>query len=211
MTQDGRMTVTRRNLFRLLKEHGPSTADQLAQRLGLSKMGTLKHLHSATSEGLVDVSEQASGRGRPEKIWKLTEAANRIFPDAHAELSVSLISQIRSAFGDKGVKKLLQTRTREQVDGYQESLASTSTLKQRVEKLADIRTQEGYMAVVEEDGSDLLLIERHCAICSAAQNCLGLCTSELEVFSALFPENTVERVEHLMAGDTRCAYRISYQ
>ena len=57
---------------------------------------------------------------------------------------------------------------------------------------------------------DWLLIEHHCPICVAATSCQGLCHSELELFrAALGPEVTVAREQHLLSGDTRCAYRIS--
>jgi predicted ArsR family transcriptional regulator len=55
----------------------------------------------------------------------------------------------------------------------------------------------------------MLLIENHCPITSAAKSCNLLCRSELEVFKTLLgPAVSVERVEHLMQGDRRCAYRV---
>jgi predicted ArsR family transcriptional regulator len=67
------------------------------------------------------------------------------------------------------------------------------------------------MAAVERktDGS-FLLKENHCPICVAARTCQGLCRSELELFRRLLgPEAEVERVEHIIAGAGRCAYRIT--
>jgi predicted ArsR family transcriptional regulator len=59
------------------------------------------------------------------------------------------------------------------------------------------------------DGS-WILAENHCPICAAARNCQGFCRSELSVFRAVLgPEVTVERVEHILAGARRCAYRIA--
>jgi predicted ArsR family transcriptional regulator len=79
-----------------------------------------------------------------------------------------------------------------------------------VRALGEQRTAEGYLAEVVHRGNDLLLIEHHCPICSAATACQGLCRSELEVFqAALGASVTVTREEHLLSGDARCAYRIS--
>ena len=78
-------------------------------------------------------------------------------------------------------------------------------------RLADIRSAEGYLAEVRdgEDGS-LLLLEHHCPVCDAASTCQGLCRSELELFKAALGDDVaVERVQHLLAGDQRCAYRIT--
>lgn len=68
------------------------------------------------------------------------------------------------------------------------------------------------MAAVSEEpaGRGLLLVENHCPICTAARVCQGFCRSELEVFrDVLGPEVEVERVEHVLAGGRRCAYRIT--
>jgi predicted ArsR family transcriptional regulator len=47
-------------------------------------------------------------------------------------------------------------------------------------------------------------------VCDAANACQGLCRTELELFrEALGDDVTVERVQHLLAGDQRCAYRIT--
>ena len=45
---------------------------------------------------------------------------------------------------------------------------------------------------------------------TAASACQGLCRSELELFKAALGDDvTVERVQHLLSGDQRCAYRIT--
>jgi predicted ArsR family transcriptional regulator len=61
----------------------------------------------------------------------------------------------------------------------------------------------------EKDGS-YLLVENHCPICAAASACTGFCRSEKAIFEHVLGRNVrVERVEHLLAGARRCAYRIS--
>ena len=60
------------------------------------------------------------------------------------------------------------------------------------------------------DGDDLVLIEHHCPVRAAAGSCGALCRSELEVFDAALGDDvTVTRYQHLIAGDQRCAYRIT--
>jgi predicted ArsR family transcriptional regulator len=79
-----------------------------------------------------------------------------------------------------------------------------------VNALARQRTAEGYIAEVvrEKDGS-VVLLEHHCPICTAAQACQGLCRSELELFQAALGDDVkVERTQHRLAGDARCAYRV---
>jgi predicted ArsR family transcriptional regulator len=84
-------------------------------------------------------------------------------------------------------------------------------LEKKLSELAFVRTEEGYMAEVRDEGDgNYLLVENHCPICAAANACQGFCTTELELFrSILGPGVKVERVEHIVSGDKRCAYRVT--
>ena len=102
-------------------------------------------------------------------------------------------------------------RQHTQIQTYSAQMQDSQDWQERVAILARLRTQEGYMAeAIEESPGVLLLAENHCSICAAAQSCSQLCSSELQVFKTLLGSDvTVERVEHILSGDRRCAYRIS--
>ena len=67
------------------------------------------------------------------------------------------------------------------------------------------------MAEVKREGNKgFLFVENHCPICAAATACKGFCETELDLFRAVLgQEISVERVEHIVSGDRRCAYRIT--
>jgi predicted ArsR family transcriptional regulator len=202
---------TRRAIVHLLKQEGALDAQTLAARLHLSTMAVRQHLYALQEEHLVAYQEVSRPIGRPAKLWQLTPAADRLFPEAYAELTVSLLTSVTEAFGAAGLERLLDVRTRQQVAAYGQRMASHDTLQQRVETLAAMRTDEGYMAEVQAqaDGS-FLLIEKHCPICVAAVACTGLCEKELEVFQAVLGQDVmIERTEHMVVGARRCAYRVS--
>jgi predicted ArsR family transcriptional regulator len=182
----------------------------MASELGIAPMAVRQHLYAMQDEGLVTFSEVAEGRGRPTKYWSLTPAANAYFPDAHGELAVSLLSEMQSVFGEEGLERLLVARTADQLKAYKARLKGSRSLAEKVDALAALRAEEGYMASCEpkEDGS-FLLAENHCPVCSAAATCQGLCRYELELFQkSLGRDVEVERVEHILAGARRCAYKI---
>ena len=117
---------------------------------------------------------------------------------------------MRAAFGEAGLDRLLAFRTDEQAAAYGAELAGRATLRDRLEALAAIREREGYMAELREDGDGFLLVEHHCPVCAAAQICTGLCREELALFTRVLGEGVrIERKTHLLAGEPRCAYRIS--
>jgi predicted ArsR family transcriptional regulator len=68
------------------------------------------------------------------------------------------------------------------------------------------------MAEAHKEGAGYLLVENHCPICVAATACQGFCQTELETFrQVLGPDVSIERTEHIVQGDRRCAYRIALQ
>jgi predicted ArsR family transcriptional regulator len=201
---------TRRAIIDLLKTEGALTSAQLAERLGLTGMAVRQHLYALQSEKFVTVEERPVPIGRPAKYWHLTPEANRFFPDAYAELNISLIEALGDAFGAKGLERVLDARLARQQANYTNQIAPSASLKQKLKQLARLRTEEGYMAEVKagEKGS-FIFIENHCPICVAATQCHGICTTELDLFrKVLGPDITVEREEHILSGARRCTYRI---
>ena len=201
---------TRRTIVHLLKQEGPMDAAQLAERLRLSAMAVRLHLYALQAEHLVTHEVQPRPVGRPAKLWQLTPAADHLFPEAYAELTLSLLGSIGKAFGKAGLDRLLAIRTRNQIAAYRKRITGAESLRQRLKTLAAIRTDEGYMADVKrEPGGTCLLVENHCPICAAATACTGLCAKELEVFQSVLGDDVVvTRTEHIMAGARRCAYRV---
>jgi predicted ArsR family transcriptional regulator len=195
-----------------LKTAGPTSAAQLGEALETTKMAALHHLHALEEQGLVKREANSGSRGRPTLLWSLTSASLKFFPDAHAELAVSLISCLNETLGPEALDKLIKVRSRHQLQNYRQEIKSTSSLREKLEALAAIRSREGYMAGVEklEDRNSYLLVERHCPICIAATTCTGLCREELNVFRKLLGDKVeVKRTEHIVAGASRCAYEVS--
>jgi predicted ArsR family transcriptional regulator len=203
------MNTAEHTLF-LIKTRGPQTAQQLAALLELTSMGARKQLEAWHEKGMVTYEDVADKPGRPSRRWLLTEAGHARFPDRHADLTLQLIDQVRTLFGEAGLDKLIGSRETASEQQYRQHLAAAQSLPERVAALAQARSTEGYMAELQpqEDGS-LLLIENHCPICAAAKQCQQFCRSELEVFQrVLGPDCSVGRVEHMLAGARRCVYVI---
>jgi predicted ArsR family transcriptional regulator len=202
---------TRAAIVRLLKTEGAMDSARLADRLGLTAMAVRQHLYALQREKFVTAEERPVPVGRPVKYWHLTPEADCFFPAAYAELSVALIDALGEAFGPSGLRRVLASRCARQQASYAERIAPDAPLGEKVQELARIRTEEGYMAEVRRDGeTGFLFIENHCPICAAAAVCQGFCETELDLFRAVLGRDVgVERVEHIVAGARRCAYRIT--
>ena len=209
MTANGRERARDRVLLQL-KTRGTQAAAQLARRLAITPMAVRQHLAALEAEELVVWEDQRRGVGRPTRIWSLTPRAAERFPDTHADLTVDLLASMKDAFGEDGIDKLLSARMRRQLDAYKKRIpARTAPLAKRVASLATLRREEGYMAEWRRDGDGFMLTENHCPICAAAAACQGLCRDELALFRRVLGRKVrVERIEHMLEGARRCAYRI---
>ena len=129
-------------------------------------------------DGLVTANDVANGVGRPDQVWRLTQSGHAQFPDTHDSLTLDLIGSIRSVFGETGLDKLIAVRETETARRYARTLSNATTVRQKVERLARMRSEEGYMAVATElDDRTWRLSENHCPVCAAARICQGLCRS----------------------------------
>jgi len=201
---------TRRAIVRLLKQEGALDSAALARRLKLTPMAVRQHLYALQQEKLVSAAERPVPLGRPAKFWQLTRAADRLFPDAYAELTIALIGAMGESIGPSGMQKVLDARAAAQGAAYRARIPESAPLDRKLRELARVRTEEGYMAEVRRDGDAFLFIENHCPICAAANVCQGFCVSELDLFKdVLGPDVSVERAEHIISGDRRCVYRVT--
>lgn len=198
-------------ILRFLKFRGAQSTPAIARHLKITLPGARKHLTALLEAKLVSFTDEAGGVGRPKRSWQLTPLADKRFPDSHAVLTVEMIASVRTVFGEDGLDRLIANRESQTQNRYSTALSTLRDMGKKVARLAELRSDEGYMADWQAlpDGS-YLLAENHCPICAAARICQGFCRSELAVFrEALGPAVTVERAEHILAGARRCAYRIA--
>ena len=198
-------------MLHALKAAGPQTAEALGRKLGMTAVGARQHLLRLQAEGLVDAVDQNEGVGRPKRFWSLTDAGNARFPDNHAGLTLELIAAIRKTGGETMLDTVIEAREKAALQAYRRALDGATSLKDKVKRLARIRSTEGYMASVASGGDgSLLLVENHCPICVAAKACQGFCRSELALFrETLGKDVSVVRDEHIVSGARRCVYRIA--
>lgn len=209
MTSTEPLSASKRRIVDALKRR-PLTGPELAAEFDLTTEAIRQHLNDLAGHGLVQSSPRpTTGAGRPPVEWSLTDIALDLFPDRHADLTVSLIESIRAAVGESGLETVVAQRTADQLKEYRRRLRGNGD---KLAALADLRSDEGYMAEITDapDGDGRLLVEHHCPICEAAAVCQGLCQGELELFqAALGSRVTVTREQHLLSGDERCVYRVS--
>ena len=194
-----------------LKVNGPQTASDLALLLKITGEAVRQQLQKLAADGLIKFQSEKKGVGRPCQRWKLTKQGEGRFSDAHSLVTVQLIQGIRESLGEGALNTILRFREEEMEIAYLAVLRDAETLSERVQRLAEIRSREGYMTEWHEEADGtFLFVENHCPICAAATTCQGFCRSELALFQRCLGGDNVriERTEHILSGSRRCAYKI---
>ena len=208
----GRSSDLRRVLLLRLRHDGPSSPEDLATTLGVSRTGVLQQLHALETAGLVSRQAVRHGVGRPRHVYDVTAAAQDLFPTNYDGLASGLLAAIRAIGGEDLVDGVFDERRRITRDRIRQRMAERLTpearLVDRARELAVIQDEQGYLAeaLIGPDGV-IRLVERNCAIHRVAADNDAACQAELDLFREILGPDVV-RETHIAAGDRCCTYRI---
>jgi DeoR family suf operon transcriptional repressor len=207
---------TKQDILQYLLKNGQASAQELADDLEISAQAIRRHLKDLENEGLIEHHTVQFGMGRPQHIYHLSKQGRDRFPQGYSEFAVSFLDTLVETVGEKQVGEVLRKQWERKAEEYRQRVGQ-GTLKERVTKLVQIRQEEGYMAellLIEGANSQNLaqeryiLAEHHCAISEVAESFPSVCGHELEMFSAVLPDCTIERTHWINKGEHNCGYLI---
>jgi predicted ArsR family transcriptional regulator len=204
---------TRHRVTALLLEHGPQTASELAERLGVSPAAVRRHLDALVADGRVEersVPDPHRRRGRPARRFRLTEAGRSAFPHAYDDLALTALRTVADLGGPDAVRAVAER----QLAGLEER-ASTAVARatagsapaDRAQALAAALTAEGYAATASAISSGGQLCQHHCPVAHVAAEFPQLCEAETAVIGRLVGTH-VQRLATIAHGDGICTTHI---
>ncbi|MFB6629756.1 helix-turn-helix transcriptional regulator [Streptomyces sp. NPDC004288] len=198
---------TRNRVARSILDHGPSTVADLAGRLRLTQAAVRRHLDSLVTENVVEAREQrvygTRARGRPAKVFALTDCGRDAFDQSYDSLAVEALRWIeRNAGGEAAVAAFARDRIEAQAGAYREAVESAEPA-QRTEALAKALTADGYAATARNAPVGEQLCQHHCPVAHVAEQYPQLCEAETEFFSRLLGTH-VQRLATIAHGDGVC-------
>ena len=193
-----------------LKRAGEATADELADELGVTVSAVRQQLDGLAVDGLVAWRPQARGRGRPTHLYRLTRAAEPLFPKTYGGLTTELLGYVAEA-DPSLVDDFFDRRRQRRLEAAQARLVELGDdFRARVAELARILDEDGYLASLEAlpDGS-FRVVEHNCAVLDVAERYGQACSSEIAFLRQALPDARIERVSHMIAGAHSCAYAVT--
>ncbi|GAB2792077.1 helix-turn-helix transcriptional regulator [Streptomyces daliensis] len=204
---------TRNRVARSILDNGPSTAAELALRLELTQAAVRRHLDALAAEGVVEPREKrvygSRGRGRPAKVFALTECGRDAFDQDYDQLAADALRWIAQTagggeLGDAAVAAFARARVAAQAERYHRALEQVPP-EDRARALAEALTQDGYAATARSAPASAgeQLCQHHCPVAHTAEQFPQLCEAETEVFSRLLGTH-VQRLATIAHGDGVC-------
>ncbi len=195
---------TRDLVARSILENGPSSAATLAARLGLTPAGIRRHLDLLVSEGVLEAREPRAslvrGRGRPSKVFLMSDTGREKFEHSYDDLAVSALKFMSAQLGEQIVQSFANSRAEEIERKAAKALAKKA---KKSAALADFLTEQGYAASIQTRPLGEELCQHHCPIAHVASEFPQLCEAETEALSRLLGTH-VQRLATIAHGDGVC-------
>jgi len=202
----GHPLASRARVCRTLLELGPSTVTAIAGHLGLTPSAVRKHLDALLDEGTVTSRESAvrgpRGRGRPARLFLLTEAGRDAFENAYDDLAVGALRYLAETGGPKAVEAFAQHRIGELESRYRTVIDAA---RNKPSALAAVLTADGYAASIHATPAigGIQLCQHHCPVAHVAEEFPQLCEAETAAFQRLLGTH-VQRLATIAHGDVVC-------
>jgi len=220
---------TRGQVARLILELGPCTAATLGGRLGLTPAAIRRHLDNLIADGMVETRTARSygnrGRGRPAKVFVITDAGRSAFEHAYDDLATSALRFLERTYGPQAVAEFARQQVAETERRYLPVVAQASDLTARVHALADALSGDGYAAAAgpapaiaagnkgtgasaEPVDNGAQICQHHCPVAHVAAEFPQLCEAETEAFGRLLG-TPVRRLATIAHGDGICTTHVT--
>ena len=195
---------TRDAIARSILENGPSTAVALGERLALTPAGIRRHLDNLIADGILEAREPhvglSRGRGRPSKVFVMTDQGREKFEHSYDDLAVAALKFMSAQSGAHLVQAFAKTRAD---DIERKGTDAIKKASDKNEALASFLTEQGYAATVIERKMGEEICQHHCPIAHVAAEFPELCEAETAAFSAILGTH-VQRLATIAHGDGVC-------
>jgi DeoR family transcriptional regulator, suf operon transcriptional repressor len=191
-----------------LKKGWRLTAKDLAARLRTSLNAVRHHLKELQAQALVEYERQSHGVGAPAFAYRLTAAGNALFPRRYEATLSELLDHVVEREGRAGAVAALEARYASLTQRLKDQLAGAAPAE-RMAAVAQLLSDDGYMAEAVASSNSGTLIEHNCAVQAVAERFPEICAAEARFLSAVLGAE-VQRQEHILSGCSACEYRVHF-
>ena len=192
---------TRERVATSILEHGPSTPAAVR-----------RHLDQLLVDGVVAQRQPRStagrGRGRPAKVFVITDAGRDTFAHAYDDLAVDALRFLAETAGDDAVRAFAERRLSSLTDRYR-PLVEAAAPEDRPRVLAEALSADGFAASAGTTPAGAQVCQHHCPVAHVAAEFPQLCEAETAMFADLLGSH-VQRLATIAHGDGVCTTHLPH-
>ena len=203
-------------LLQVLKRRGALTIRALAAELDITYEAVRQQIAELLRAGWVRGGGAVAGEavdrsttrkpGPASREYRLSAAAEHLFPKHYDELCAELVQHVHQSFGGAGVVEILARMTDARVRRWAPLLRGLS-VREKVEALSALyEDKDAYMQVDWRQGAPAL-IEHNCPFFNVAQKHPAICSVSVNTLERLLGCKVV-REQSFQAGHGRCVFRL---
>ncbi|HLY53854.1 MAG TPA: hypothetical protein VKQ31_12630 [Steroidobacteraceae bacterium] len=195
-------------LLQALKRRGPLTIRALADELEITYEGVRQQMGELLRAGWVRSGDRSASErpGPASREYRLSAAAEPLFPKHYDELSAELLQHVQQSFGGAGLVEILARMTDARVRRWAPLLQGLS-LREKVKALSALYEDKDAYMQVDWRAEAPALIEHNCPFFNVAQRHPAICSVSVNTLERLLGCKVV-REQSFQAGHGRCVFRL---
>jgi predicted ArsR family transcriptional regulator len=175
---------TRMEVLELLRRKGRSSAETIANDLGVTPNAVRQHLTNLEREGLVVSQPERSGRGRPSLLFALTERADSVFPKRYGQLASMVLQEVQEMGGPDALDEVFARIAGRHAAAIEKDISGMA-FDEKMQKVVSWIGRAGTLVEQTEDPEGIRVTIHNCPFRNTALKFPQVCTITPQLISRL--------------------------
>jgi predicted ArsR family transcriptional regulator len=175
---------TRMEVLELLRRKGRSSAETIANDLGVTPNAVRQHLTNLEREGLVVSQPERSGRGRPSLLFALTERADSVFPKRYGQLASMVLQEVQEMGGPDALDEVFARIAARHAEAIEKDISGMA-FDEKMQKVVSWIGRAGTLVEQTEDPEGIRVTIHNCPFRNTALKFPQVCTITPQLISRL--------------------------
>jgi predicted ArsR family transcriptional regulator len=199
----------RQQIIDYLKEKKQATVNELAEVVHLTPMAIRYHLNILQKDNLITtpVVRRPAGRGRPQQLYTLTEAADDLFPVNYYILADHLLAELKLKLGERGIEEIFNSIA-DRLAQEAPPARANQTIAARLDEVVAFLREKGFVVDWEAQDNAYLIHAYSCPYRQIVREYGQVCLLDKRIISAMLDTSPV-RTACLTTGDGHCTYQVA--
>ncbi|KXB05545.1 hypothetical protein AKJ50_00630 [candidate division MSBL1 archaeon SCGC-AAA382A13] len=187
------------------------TAIDLEEKLEINESAIRRHLNTLEQRGFVEHYFEKASRGRPKKLYGITQRGQKIFPQKTHLLFVLLAKSVEEEYGQDNLESLL-SHVAEKLTEKLTLQKSDKSKEAQIEKFVEFMDKFGFYPDLYKENGTYFIKYRNCVFGEVVEELCGkLCEMHKEIVLNIIPDCKVSLKQCIGQGKHTCVHQIIFE